>query len=200
MSGDGRYRCAWCQGQFPEYQRYHDQEWGVPVKDDRVLFEFLILEGVQAGLSWSTVLKKRPHYRLVYDEFDPEKVAAYDEQKIHELLLDPGIIRNRLKVNASVKNARIFLDIQEEFGGFNRFLWDFVYGKPIQNTFQHIKEIPATSPISDKLSKELKKRGMSFVGSTIMYALMQGVGMVNDHETSCYRYAECSRLGESFAL
>ncbi len=172
------------------YRAYHDEEWGVPVHDDRKQFEFLILEGAQAGLSWSTILNKREGYRTAYDHFDPEKVAAYDDAKMAELLANPGIVRNRLKVAASITNAQRFLEVQQEFGSFNEYIWGFVGGKPIVNRFVNMSEVPATSPESDALSKDLKKRGFKFVGSTIIYAHMQAAGLVNDHLTSCFRYTE----------
>ena len=179
-------RCEWAS---KEHQHdYHDTEWGVPVHDDQLLFEFLILEGAQAGLSWDTILKKRDHYRKVYDNFDAEKIARYTQRKVDKLLADPGIVRNRLKVAASIGNAKAFLKVREEYGSFDAYLWQFVGGKPIVNTFKSLKDIPATSPESDAMSKDLKKRGFKFVGSTICYALMQAVGMVNDHEIGCFRY------------
>ncbi len=180
-------RCEWA-GDDPLYRRYHDEEWGVPLHDDRALFEFLILEGCQAGLSWLTILRKREGYRQAYDHFDVNKVARYDEAKIQELLANPAIVRNRLKVRASVTNARAFLKVKEAFGSFDDYLWRFVDGRPIVNHFQRLADIPASTPISDTLSKDLKKRGFTFVGSTICYALMQAVGMVNDHETGCFRH------------
>jgi DNA-3-methyladenine glycosylase I len=169
---------------------YHDEEWGVPLHDDRRLFEFLILEGAQAGLSWSTILKKREGYRRAFDGLKPETVAGYDERKTGELLADPAIVRNRLKVAAAVKNARAFLQVQEKFDSFDAFLWRFVDGTPRQNRWRSMNEIPAASPASDLLSRELKRRGFTFVGSTICYAFMQAVGMVNDHLTDCYRWRE----------
>ncbi len=181
-------RCAWVDENSDIYKKYHDEEWGVPVHDERLLFEFLILEGAQAGLSWLTILKRRENYRKAFDNFDVEKVAAYNKEKIAELLDNEGIIRNRLKVNAAVKNARAFIEIQKEYGSFNDYLWGFVNHKPIKNSFSHISELPASTPLSEKISKDLKKRGMSFVGPTIIYAMMQGIGMVNDHETGCFRY------------
>jgi DNA-3-methyladenine glycosylase I len=172
------------------YRNYHDHEWGVPVYDDRVLFEFLILEGVQAGLSWHTVLKKRENYRKAYDGFDPVKVAAYDEQKIAGLLQNEGLIRNRLKIAASITNAQRFLEVQKEFGSFANYIWSFVDHKPIINHFESLKDLPATTPLSDKISKDLKKRGFKFVGSTIVYAHMQATGMVNDHLVNCFRHIQ----------
>jgi DNA-3-methyladenine glycosylase I len=181
-------RCEWAA---KEHQHdYHDREWGVPVHDDRLLFEFLILEGAQAGLSWDTILKKREHYRKVYDHFDAVKVAGYTQRKVDKLLADPGIVRNRLKVAASIGNAKAFLAVQKEFGRFDSYIWQFVGGKPRKNKFKSLKEIPATNPESDAMSKDLKKRGFKFVGSTICYAYMQAVGMVNDHEVGCFRYRQ----------
>ena len=182
-------RCDWA-GTDPLYVAYHDEEWGVPAHDDRTLFEFLILEGAQAGLSWSTILNKRENYRKAFDNFDPVKVARYDARKVAKLLADPGIVRNRLKIHAAIQNARAFLEIQREFGSFDAYLWQFVGGKPKLNKWKTLKEIPAHTAESDALSKDLKKRGFSFVGSTICYALMQAVGMVNDHVVGCFRYAE----------
>lgn len=182
-------RCDWC-GNDPLYVEYHDTEWGVPVYDDKVLFEFLILEGAQAGLSWITVLKKREAYRKAYDNFDPEKVAKYDENKIQELLQNSGIIRNKLKIRASINNAQQFLEVRKEFGSFSKYIWAFVDGKPIVNHFKTTSEIPATTPLSDQISKDLKKRGFKFVGSTIIYAHMQATGMVNDHIIDCPRHKE----------
>ncbi len=181
-------RCEWPRN--PLAIEYHDREWGVPVHEDRRLFEGLVLGGAQAGLSWDTILKKRDHYRLVFDRFNPRKVARYDSGKIEALLLDSGIIRNRLKVESAVTNAQCFLEVQKEFGSFDAYLWRFVGGKPVKNAWKTIREIPATSPESDALSKDLKQRGFRFVGSTICYAVMQGIGMVNDHTVDCFRYHE----------
>jgi len=172
---------------------YHDREWGVPVHDDRTHFEFLLLEGAQAGLSWSTILRKREAYRRAFSEFDPQKVARYTEKKIQSLVADPGIVRNRMKIEAAVKNARAFLAIQEEFGSFDAYCWPFVGGKPLLNRRTLSREIPATSPESDAFSKDLKRRGFGFVGSTIIYAHMQAVGMVNDHLVDCFRYRQVAR-------
>lgn len=183
-------RCQWVEGQFKEYIEYHDDEWGVPVHDDRKHFEFLILEGAQAGLSWSTILKRRHGYRKAFADFDVHKVAKYDEQKIAELLLDEAIIRNRLKVNATVTNAQAFIKVQEECGSFDAYIWSFVGGKPIVRGWKKMSEIPATTLESDALSKDLKKRGFKFVGSTIIYAHMQACGLINDHTTDCFRYQE----------
>ena len=182
-------RCGWC-GDDSLYVAYHDEEWGVPVFDDRTLFEFLILEGAQAGLSWSTILKKREGYRAAFDGFDPEIVARYDERKLAELLADPGIVRNRLKVASAVSNAQAFLTVQEERGSFSDYLWAFVDGTPIQNDWRTLAEIPAKTPLAETISKDLKKRGFRFVGPTIVYAHMQATGMVNDHLVDCYRYPE----------
>lgn len=186
-------RCTWVT-EDPLYIAYHDEEWGVPLHDDRALFEFLILEGAQAGLSWLTVLRKREAYRKAFAGFDPEKVARFTPRKIERLLENPGIIRNRLKVHSAVTNARAFLKVQEEFGSFDRFIWDFVDGKPIQNRWGSDAELPAKTPLSDRISKELKRRGFKFVGSTICYAHMQATGMVNDHTTDCFRYGAVARL------
>ena len=176
------------------YIAYHDEEWGVPVHDDRLLFEFLILEGAQAGLSWSTILNKRVHYRKVYDNFDARKIAKYGDAKVAALLADPGIVRNRLKVAASIQNAKAFLAVQKEFGTFDRYIWQFVGGKPIQNRRESMKDVPARTAESDAMSKDLLKRGFKFVGSTICYAYMQAVGMVNDHLVTCSRHAAVKRL------
>jgi len=183
-------RCEWAAGQFDEYIRYHDEEWGVPVYDDKTHFEFLILEGAQAGLSWSTVLKKRDGYKKAFSNFDMNKVAQYEEKKINQILQDPGIIRNRLKVRSAILNAKKFISIQEEFGSFNNYIWSFVGGKPIVNNWKTITDVPATSKESDALSKDLKKRGFKFTGSTIMYAHMQACGLVNDHTLDCFRRTE----------
>lgn len=181
-------RCDWVQNADDFYKAYHDKEWGVPIHDDNKLFEFLILEGAQAGLSWSTILKKRKHYQKVFDNFDPKRVAKYNEEKFQKLLVDPGIVRNRLKIRSAINNAKVFLKIQKEFGSFDKYIWKFVNNKQIKNKFASIKELPAKTKISDEISKDLKKRGMNFVGSTIIYAFMQAVGMVNDHQTNCFRY------------
>lgn len=180
-------RCGWVN-QDPLYMDYHDYEWGVPVHDDRLLFEYLNLEGAQAGLSWYTILKKRENYRKAFDNFEAEKIISYDDKKIDGLLHNEGIVRNKLKVNAVITNAKAYLKVVEEFGSFNEYIWSFVDGKPIQNHFKELKEVPATTEISDKLSKDLKKRGFKFVGSTICYAFMQAVGMVNDHIVTCDCY------------
>jgi len=187
-------RCPWVDLTKPDYVVYHDEEWGVPVHDDRTLFEFLILEGAQAGLSWYTVLRKREHYRQVYDGFDAEQVARYGEDKIAALLADPGIIRNRLKVRASISNARCFLAVQEEFGSFADYLWRFVNGRPIVNRLACMADYQATSPESDAMSRDLRQRGFKFVGSTICYSHMQATGMVNDHTLDCFRRNETVSL------
>jgi DNA-3-methyladenine glycosylase I len=190
-----RMRCSWA-GDDPMMVAYHDEEWGVAVHDDRLLFEFLVQEGAQAGLSWSTILKKRDNYRAAFDNFDPEKVATYGEDKIGQLLQDPGIIRNRLKIRSAVTNARAVLAIRKEFGSFNDYIWRLVGNRTIQNSWGELKEIPARTPEAEAMSKDLKKRGFTFVGPTICYAFMQAVGMVNDHTTNCFRYRE---LGRSLA-
>ncbi|OGU16388.1 MAG: DNA-3-methyladenine glycosylase [Geobacteraceae bacterium GWC2_53_11] len=182
-------RCAWA-GNDPLYQAYHDREWGVPVHDDRLLFEFLTLEGAQAGLSWITILRKRAAYQTAFANFDPEVVARFDEAKVAELLGNPGIVRNRLKVASTITNAQAFLKVQEEFGSFDAYQWSFVDGSPIQNSWQSIREVPASTPVSDAMSKDLKKRGFRFVGTTICYAHMQAIGMVNDHTVDCFRWQE----------
>ena len=189
-----RHRCAWVGGD-PLYRTYHDREWGVPVHDDRLLFEFLILEGAQAGLSWITILKKRDAYRAAFAGFDPEAVAGFDGAKVAELLANPGIVRNRLKVASAITNARSFLKVREEFGSFDAYQWRFVDGKPIRNAWRSIKEVPASTPVSDALSRDLKQRGFRFVGSTICYAHMQAVGMVNDHTVDCFRWREVGTKG-----
>lgn len=184
-----KHKCGWCLGD-DLYETYHDTEWGVPVYDDQILFEFLILETMQAGLSWITILKKRYNYFDALDQFDIHKIAAYDQAKQDELLLNAGIIRNKLKVKSIITNAQLFLDIQKEYGSFSKFIWNYVDGKPIKNSWKNYKDAPANTPLSDQISKDLKKRGFKFVGSTIMYAFMQATGMVNDHEVNCYRYDE----------
>ena len=182
-------RCGWCAGD-DLYEAYHDKEWGVPVKDDETLFEFLILETFQAGLSWITILRKRENFRKAFDNFDYNKIAKYDETKIAALLQNAGIVRNKLKVRATVTNAQAFLKVQQEFDTFSNYIWNFVDGKPIKNKVQHYKDAPANTELSDTLSKDLKKRGFKFVGSTVIYAHMQATGMVNDHEITCFRYGE----------
>ena len=186
-------RCPWCEG-FELYRQYHDNEWGVPLKDDRALFELLILEGAQAGLSWSTVLKKRENYRQAFDQFDPHKIAQYGDAEVAQLLVNVGIIRNRLKVAATITNAKAYLALTKNGHSFSDFLWQFVENKPIQNQHDSLSEIPAKNSVSDALSKALLKAGFKFVGSTICYAFMQASGMVNDHLTSCYRHAEVKKL------
>jgi DNA-3-methyladenine glycosylase I len=186
-----RTRCGWVRSEM--MQAYHDLEWGVPQHDDRVLFEFLILEGAQAGLSWETILKKREAYRKAFARFDPKKVAKFDASDEKRLLADEGIVRNRLKISSSISNAKAFLDVQREFGSFDAYVWQFVGGKPIRNAFKSLKGVPAKTPESDAMSKDLAKRGFRFVGSTICYAFMQAVGMVNDHEVGCFRYKQVPR-------
>ncbi len=187
-------RCRWAEGVSLGYIEYHDKEWGVPVWDDRVQFEFLILEGAQAGLSWSTILNKRDGYRKAFADFDAKKVARFTDKRIEKLLTDPAIVRNRLKVSSAVTNAKAFLEVQKEFGTFCDYIWGFVGGKPIQSNLKADGNVPATSPESDGLSKDLKKRGFKFVGSTIIYAHMQATGMVNDHVSTCFRYKPCKAL------
>lgn len=182
-------RCSWCEG-HPIYEDYHDKEWGVPLHDDNMLFEFLILEGAQAGLSWLTILNKRENYRKAYENFDPQIVAKYGARKVKQLLADEGIVRNKLKVGASINNAKLFLKVQKEFGSFDTYIWQFTQGKTKQNRFRSLKNIPASTPESDAMYKDLKKRGFKFVGSTICYAFMQATGMVNDHTTGCHRHSE----------
>ena len=189
-------RCKWAEGVSPDYIEYHDKEWGVPVYDDRVQFEFLLLEGAQAGLSWSTILNKRKGYRRAFAGFDVEKVARFTKKHVEKLLENPAIVRNRLKVESAITNACAFITVQEEFGSFSKYIWGFVDGMPIQNRFSKDSDIPATSPESDALSKDLKKRGFRFVGSTIIYAHMQATGLVNDHVTGCFRHQPCARLAE----
>jgi DNA-3-methyladenine glycosylase I len=181
-------RCAWASNDLSI--RYHDEEWGVPAHDDATLFEFLILEGAQAGLSWDTILKKRENYRAAFDNFGPGKIARYDRRKMQSLINDAGIIRNRLKIASAVANAKAFLKVQEEFGSFNAYIWQFTGGSPIVNSRRSAKQVPASTPESDAMSKDLKKRGFSFVGTTICYAFMQAVGMVNDHLISCFRHSQ----------
>jgi DNA-3-methyladenine glycosylase I len=191
---EGSRRCAWAAGGNDLYIEYHDREWGVPVHDDRTHFEFLILEGAQAGLSWATILNKRAAYREAFEGFDPVKVARFSEKRVAKLLENPGIVRNRLKVQAAVRNARAFFEVQKEFGSFDDYVWPFVGGKPIVHRRKSMKDVPASSRESDALSLDLKKRGFKFVGTTILYAHMQAVGMVNDHEVSCFRYTPCARM------
>jgi DNA-3-methyladenine glycosylase I len=189
-------RCPWAASD-PLYRKYHDWEWGIPVHRDRKLFEMLILEGAQAGLSWITILKKRPAYKKAFDGFDPNKIARYDSRKIERLLKNDGIVRNRLKIEAAVKNARAFLRVQKEYGTFNKYIWQFVGGSPRQNVWDSLKQIPATTRESDAMSKDLKRRGFTFVGPTICYAFMQAVGMVNDHITACFRHNELRQTGRA---
>ena len=190
---DEKIRCPWC-GNVPIYVKYHDQEWGVPVHDDRKHFEFLVLESAQAGLSWLTVLRKRDNYLLAMDGFDTEKIAKYDDRKLEELLLNPGIIRNRLKIKACITNAQKFIEIVNEFGTFDTYIWSFTQNKTIVNQYKSISELPAKTELSDRLSKDLVKRGFKFVGSTIIYAHLQAIGVVNDHLVSCFRYTELQKL------
>ncbi len=185
---DTLQRCQWA-GDYQPMVRYHDEEWGVPVHDDRLLFEFLILEGAQAGLSWRTILDRREHYRTAFSRFDASKIARYGAKDVKRLLSDPGIVRNRLKIAATILNARMYLEVQKQFGTFDSYIWQFVGGKPIDNKVKSMHDIQATTPRSDLMSKDLKKRGFKFVGSTICYAFMQAVGMVNDHELSCFRHS-----------
>ena len=192
MAGpDGLSRCPWC-GDDPLYVAYHDTEWGVPVHDDRLLFEFLVLEGAQAGLSWITILRKREGYRRAFAGFDPRRVARFGEREVAARLADPAIVRNRQKITAAVANARAFLAVQEEWGSFDRYIWSFVDGAPIRNAWRSLDQIPASTPLSEKISRDLKGRGFRFVGPTIVYAHMQATGMVNDHLVSCFRYRTCS--------
>jgi DNA-3-methyladenine glycosylase I len=188
-------RCPWATNDLSI--RYHDEEWGLPTHDDTVLFEFLILEGAQAGLSWDTILKKRGNYRAAFDHFDPKKIARYDRRKIQSLMNDAGIIRNRLKIASAIQNAKAFLQVQDEFGSFDAYIWQFTGGSPIVNSRRSMKQVPARTEESDAMSKDLKKRGFSFVGTTICYAFMQAVGMVNDHLTECFRYSQIRARGGS---
>ena len=186
-------RCAWAEASSSE-EKYHDEEWGVPLHDDQLLFEFLILEGAQAGLSWSTILNKRDGYRKAFDNFDVQKVARYSKKKIEKLLLNPEIVRNKLKVNAAITNAKAYLETQLEFGSFDNYIWQFVKGKPIQNSWKNASQVPTTTADSDTMSKDLKQRGFKFVGTTICYAYMQATGMVNDHSVDCFRYSKVKKL------
>jgi len=192
-------RCGWCEGD-PLYEAYHDHEWGIPVLDDATLFEFLTLETFQAGLSWITVLRKRNNFREAFDNFDYRKIAQYKDTKVTELMQNAGIIRNQMKIRAAVTNAQSFMMIQDEFGSFSKYIWEFVEGEPIQNEVEDYKKAPATTEISDKLSKDLKKRGFKFVGSTVIYAHMQATGMVNDHQVDCFRYKPVKELGKKVNL
>ncbi|MGB0523294.1 MAG: DNA-3-methyladenine glycosylase I [Flammeovirgaceae bacterium] len=189
-STDHKCRCGWVKLTNPTYVKYHDEEWGVPIYDDATLFEFIVLESAQAGLSWETILNRREGYRAAFDQFDYQKIAAYDEAKQAALAQDQRIIRNKLKIKATVTNAQAFIKIQEEFGSFSKYIWGFVGGKPIVNAFKDISEVPASTPLSDKISKDMKKRGFKFFGTTICYAHMQATGMVNDHTIACFRYQE----------
>ncbi len=189
-------RCEW-PGDDPLYLRYHDREWGVPLHNDKKLFEFLVLEGAQAGLSWITILKKRDNFRKAFDNFNFNKIARYTERDIRLLMQDPGIVRNELKIRSAVNNARAFLEVRKEFGTFNKYIWGFVEGKPIQNAWKGMHEIPAKTALSDQISKDLKKRGFSFVGSTIVYSHMQATGMVNDHAVYCFRHEEVRALADA---
>jgi DNA-3-methyladenine glycosylase I len=194
MSQRGKAKCPWAKTEL--YVQYHDTEWGVPIHDDRLLFEFLILEGAQAGLSWETILKKRENYRRAFDNFDPAVVAGYGQKKLKGLLADAGIVRSRLKIEAAVKNAKAFLAVQDDFGTFDKYIWEFVSREPRQNARRSMKEVPAKTPESDAMSKDLKRRGFTFVGSTICYAFMQAVGMVNDHLVDCFRHGELRKPGK----
>jgi DNA-3-methyladenine glycosylase I len=187
-------RCAWAQGSEPNMLKYHDIEWGVPVHNDRKLFEFLILEGAQAGLSWQTILNRRSNYRKAFDNFDTKKIAKYTSRDVKRLLSDAGIIRNRLKVEATIDNAKRFLEVKKQFGSFDKYIWQFVEGRPIKNRFKELSELPAQTKDSEAMSRDLKKRGFRFVGPTICYAFMQAVGLVNDHTTDCFRYQEVNRM------
>lgn len=186
-------RCHWVEGTFEQYLRYHDEEWGVPVHDDKVHFEFLVLESAQAGLSWSTILKKRENYRKAFADFDVQQVATFDEQKVEELMQNAGIIRNRLKIVAAINNARCFMEVQREFGSFDKYIWGFVDHVPLTGHWQDSRNAPATTAESDRLARDLKKRGFKFLGSTIIYAHMQAVGLVNDHAVDCFRYKELTK-------
>ncbi|MDG6954745.1 MAG: DNA-3-methyladenine glycosylase I [Nitrososphaerota archaeon] len=187
-------RCGWSSLDAPLYEEYHDREWGVPLHDDRLLFEFLVLEGAQAGLSWYTILRKRENYRRAFEGFDPKRVAGYDQRRVRRLLADPGIVRNRLKVNSAVQNAKAFVKVQEEFGSFDEYVWRFVGGRPKNNRWRTLEDIPAVTPEAQAMSKDLMARGFRFVGPTICYAHMQATGMVNDHITGCFRYKEIVAL------
>ncbi len=193
MDTQSKIRCPWCLG-FDQYVNYHDEEWGVPVYDDKIHFEFLILESAQAGLSWATILKKREGYRSAFADFDYKVVADFPDSYVEELLQDPGIIRNKLKIKAAINNAQRFMEVQQEFGSFSDYIWSFVGGKPIQNKLQSMKDAPATSAESDRLAKDLKKRGFKFLGSTTIYAHMQATGLVNDHLVDCFRHSEVKKL------
>ncbi|UTW44275.1 DNA-3-methyladenine glycosylase I [bacterium SCSIO 12696] len=193
MKNNSRTRCEWC-GDSELYQNYHDTEWGVPCYNDQVLFEFLILESAQAGLSWITILKKRENYRKAFADFDAAKVARFNSRSVERLMQDAGIVRNRLKIESAISNAKCFLDVQKEFGSFSNYIWGFVDGKPIQNCWESLAEVPASTPLSDTISKDMKKRGFRFFGTTICYAHMQATGMVNDHVVGCFRHKECAEM------
>lgn len=190
-------RCGWCENTFDQYVRYHDEEWGVPVHDDQTQFEFLTLESAQAGLSWSTILKKREGYRRAFADFDVQQVARFDEQKVQQLLGNPEIVRNELKIRSAINNAQQFIEIQHEYGSFDTYIWSFVDGQTIQNNWESLNEVPATTPLSDRFSKDLKQRGFKFVGSTTMYAHLQATGLVNDHIISCFRHADIKALASA---
>lgn len=187
---DNQSKCEWCLGD-PLYESYHDNEWGVPCFNDQTLFEFLVLESAQAGLSWITILRKRENYRQVFDNFDVETIAQFDQKKVDQLLQNPGIIRNKLKIHSTISNAKLYLTLQQQHGSFANYLWAFVDGKPIQNKWVNFSEVPAFTPLAETISKDMKKKGFKFFGKTICYAYMQAIGMVNDHTTSCFRYKEC---------
>jgi len=197
MPSSRKPRCTWVPMGKPLYVAYHDEQWGVPEHDDRALFEMLVLEGAQAGLAWETILNKREGYRRAFDRFDPRRVARFDGRKVRALLADPGIVRNRLKISAAIANARAFLEVQREFGSFDAYIWRFVGGEPKRNAWKHHREIPARTGESDAMSKDLKRRGFRFVGSTICYAFMQACGLVNDHTTGCFRYREVGKRRNS---
>lgn len=192
---DNLSRCSWCLGVSPAYLDYHDREWGSPIRDDRGQFEFLVLESAQAGLAWSTILHKREGYRRAFAGFDPARVARFNRRSVERLMRNPGIVRNRLKIEAAISNARAFLDLQAAHGSFSNYLWDFVDGRPVVNRWREMRQVPATTPLSDRVSKELKSRGFRFMGSTIVYAHLQATGLVNDHLVHCFRHAECIAAG-----
>lgn len=194
-ANDGKERCGWCLGVSEAYLAYHDEEWGSPVRDDAGQFEFLVLESAQAGLSWSTVLHKRAGYRRAFAGFDPEKVARFNRRSVERLVGDAGIIRNRMKIEAAIGNARAFLAVRDEFGSFSDYLWDFVDGRPVVNRWREMRQVPASTPLSDRISKDLRDRGFKFVGTTIIYAHLQATGLVNDHLVHCYRHAQCIAMG-----
>ena len=196
---DNANRCDWC-GEDPLYIAYHDEEWGVPRSDDQRLFEFLVLESAQAGLAWITILRKRHNYRRAYHQFAPHAVARYNSRSVERLMADAGLVRNRLKIESSITNARLFVAIQEEYGSFARYLWRYCDGRPVQNRFRQLADVPVTTPLSDRISRDMKKRGFRFFGSTICYAYMQAVGMVNDHLLDCPRHRQCAELGADFQI